>query len=96
MSNLHFTKCWISHTYCIYTWLNAVEFFTLVLKIMWQLFKFGHYSLLTNNVYPPYSTIDCGLNYSHATTIGGAEFDQVNKVTCCMVASIDKYTMKSY
>ena len=35
----------------IFTWLNAPQFIPLFQKLMRQLFKFDHYSLLTNEVY---------------------------------------------
>ena len=47
---------------------------------MRQLFKFDHYSILTNYVYAFIFTIDCGLYSLRTPPIQGAAFNQVNMV----------------
>ena len=50
--------------YAVLTWFNAVAFITLIIRgnyLTRQLFKFDHYSLLTNDVYVQIFTINCGL-----------------------------------
>ena len=46
-----------SHT--IFTWLNATVFITLVRKIMQQLLKCDHYTILEDNIYTNNLKIHC-------------------------------------
>ena len=47
---------------------------------MRRLFKFDHYSILTNYVYALIFTTDCGLTNWRVPTVQGAAFNQVNMV----------------